>query len=85
VTAETSVSQPTLLGRTGTDVRTAVVTNSQLAVEDNRGARFVPAGATRVADLVQALARMKASTQDIIAVLQAVKAAGALHAELIVQ
>ena len=43
------------------------------------------AGAGTVSDLVQSLARMKTSTRDIISILRAVKAAGALHAELVVQ
>ncbi|RYF15905.1 MAG: flagellar biosynthesis protein FlgI, partial [Comamonadaceae bacterium] len=37
------------------------------------------------ADLVQSLARMKTSTRDIISILRAIKAAGALHGELVVQ
>jgi flagellar P-ring protein precursor FlgI len=85
VSSETTVSQPALVRQTGPDVRTEVVTNSRLSVEDREGAKFVPAGVTTVADLVQALVRMKTSTRDVIAVLQAIKAAGALHADLIVQ
>ena len=46
---------------------------------------FVAANNNTVADLVQALAKMRVSTRDVISILQAVKAAGALHAELIVQ
>jgi len=38
-----------------------------------------------VTDLVQLLARAKTSPRDMISILQAIKAAGALHAELIVQ
>lgn len=85
VAAETAVSQPFLVRSTGSGVRTETVTNSKLTVEEPGGARFVPAGNTRVADLVQALAKLKTPTRDIIAVLQAIKAAGALHAELVVQ
>jgi len=40
---------------------------------------------TSIADLVQALNRVHVSTRTMIAILQAIKAAGALHAELIVQ
>ena len=36
-------------------------------------------------DLVLSLARLKTHTRDIISILRAVKAAGALHAELVVQ
>ena len=85
VESETSVSQPLLVRQTGADVRTQVVTNSRLSVEEGGVTKFVPAGGTTVADLVQALTRLKTKTRDIIAILQAIKAAGALHAELIVQ
>jgi flagellar P-ring protein FlgI len=85
VESDTSVSQPQLVRQTGADVRTQVVTNSRLSVEEATGSQFLPAGGTTVADLVQALARMKTNTRDVIAILQAIKAAGALHADLIVQ
>jgi len=85
VASETSVSQPSFVRQTAAGVQTEVITNSRLTVEDHDGAKFVPAGGTSVADLVQALVRMKTSTRDVIAVLQAIKAAGALHADLIVQ
>lgn len=84
VTAETTVSQPGLLVRPGNGVRTAVVTNAQVDVAETSGTGFVAAQNT-VADLVQALARLKTPTRDIISILRAVKAAGALHADLVVQ
>lgn len=84
VAAETTVAQPLVLGGFAPRVRTAVVTNSQMDVTEGRGGGFVTGGNT-VADLVQALTRMRTNTRDIISVLRAVKAAGALHAELIVQ
>jgi flagellar P-ring protein precursor FlgI len=43
------------------------------------------ASGTSVADLVQQLVKMRTNTRDIISILRAVKAAGALHAELVVQ
>lgn len=84
IASQTSVSQPGFIGRAGPGVSTAVVTNSQIEVEEPGGVGFL-AGAGTVADLVQSLARMKTSTRDIISVLRAVKAAGALHGELVVQ
>ena len=84
VEAETSVSQPSFVGRAGPGVRTAVVTNSDLQVQESPGVGFL-AGAGTVSDLVQSLARMKTSTRDIISILRAIKAAGALHGELVVQ
>jgi len=84
VDADTSVSQPALLNRPGQGVRTAIVTNSRVDVNEPQGTGFVSANNT-VADLVQSLTRLKTNTRDIISILRAVKAAGALHAELIVQ
>lgn len=84
IEAETTVSQPALIVRPGSGVRTAVVTNSRVDVNESATPGFVTANNT-VADLVQSLARMKTNTRDIISILRAVKAAGALHAELIVQ
>ena len=42
-------------------------------------------GANTVADLVRALGRVKTSPRDTISILQAMKTAGALYAELIIQ
>lgn len=84
VATQTSVSQPAYLGRTGPGVGTAVVSNSLLDVDEATGVGFVK-GVGTVADLVQSLARMKTSTRDVISILRAIKAAGALHGELIVQ
>lgn len=85
VLAETAVSQPGLLRSPGAGVRTEVFTNSQLRVQEPAMPKFVPAGPTRVTDLVQLLAKAKTPPRDMISILQAIKAAGALHAELIVQ
>jgi len=85
VTAETNVSQPMFVRQTGADVRTQAVTNSRMAVDDKGSSAFVEARNNTVADLVQALTRLHVSTRDVISILQAVKAAGALHAELVIQ
>jgi flagellar P-ring protein precursor FlgI len=84
VATEHSVSQPTRLVRPGPGVATALVANSRIEVEEPNAAGFVPAAGT-VSDLVQSLARLKVSTRDIISILRAVKTAGALHGELVVQ
>jgi flagellar P-ring protein precursor FlgI len=84
VASQTSVSQPLVIGRAGDGVQTALVTNTRVDVDEPRGAGYLNARTT-VADLVQALARMKVSTRDMISILRAVKAAGALHGELVVQ
>ncbi len=82
---ETTASQPGgFIGQAGTGVRTALVTNTRIDVDEQHGPGFVAGGST-VSDLVQSLSRMKTHTRDIISILRAIKAAGALHAELVVQ
>jgi flagellar P-ring protein precursor FlgI len=61
-----------------------VVTNTQLDVTHSRDA-VVRLPNTTVATLVQALTKARVDTRGVIAVLQAIRAAGALHAEIIVQ
>jgi flagellar P-ring protein FlgI len=84
IATQNSVSQPAYLGRTGPGVGTVVVSNTQVEVEESGSVGFLASGGT-VADLVQSLARMKTSTRDMISILRAIKAAGALHGELVVQ
>jgi len=84
IVTDNSVSQPLLVRQTGPGVQSLPVSNSRVSVDEGEGG-FVAANSTTVADLVQSLARMKTNTRDIISILRAVKAAGALHAELIVQ
>jgi flagellar P-ring protein FlgI len=80
-----AVSQPVGAWQSGPGVRTALVTNTQIDVDDQSGGGLVTPGPTTIADLVQALAKLKVNTRDTISILRAIKAAGALHAELIVQ
>lgn len=79
------VSQPGFVGRAGDGINTVVVPHTRLDVAE-AGADHVslPARST-VADLVLALRRIKTSTRDVIAILQGIKEAGALHAELVIQ
>lgn len=61
---------------------TQVIPESQIEVaEEDARLMVVPSGAS-VNDLVKALNGIGATPRDIIAILQAVKAAGALHGEL---
>jgi flagellar P-ring protein precursor FlgI len=85
IVTDQSVSQPLLVRQTGPDVRTAVIANSRVDATEGGETGFVEATNNTVADLVHALARIKTNTRDIISVLRAVKAAGALHADLVVQ
>ena len=84
ISNQNSASQPYNVWNGGPDTRTAVVTNTRIDVDELSGTGFV-AGTNTVSDLVQSLARLKTSTRDVISILRAVKAAGALHGELVVQ
>jgi len=85
IATENTVSQPFYIGHGGPGIQTAIVSNSRVDVDERNAPAFVAATNNTVADLVQALAQMKTNTRDIISILRAVKAAGALHAELVVQ
>jgi flagellar P-ring protein precursor FlgI len=79
------VSQPLLVRATGAGVRTEVVPQTRIGVTESGGEAVQLGVNSTVADLVQALNRIKASPRDMIAILQGIKAAGALRAELIIQ
>lgn len=85
ILTDNSVSQPLLVSQVGAGVRSARVANSRVDVEEGGETGYVAATSNTVGDLVQSLARLKTNTRDMISILRAVKAAGALHAELVVQ
>ena len=85
VTADNYASQPNFFSGFASDVRSLVVTNTKLDVEQGAGDAVVSFPNTSVADLVQGLYRARVNTRRTISILQAVKAAGALHADIIVQ
>lgn len=85
IATDYNVSQPTLISRTGRQVRTAVTPSTNISVkEPQANAVTLDQGAT-VADLIAALTRVQTSTRDIIAILESLKRAGALHAELVIE
>lgn len=85
ITTDYLVSQPNLLIEPGAGVRTEVVPQTRIDVnEGGVNSVSLPAGTT-VADLVSALNKIKTSTRDVIAILQGIKRSGALHAELVIQ
>jgi flagellar P-ring protein precursor FlgI len=85
VATEYSASQPGLIGIAGPGVRSLVVGNTEMSVEETGQtvAASFPHGS--VGELVHALSKNRVSTRDVIAILEAIKAAGALHANIIVQ
>lgn len=85
ILTDNSVSQPTVIGTAGLGVRTELISNSRIEVLESDKGNFIAPTHNSVSDLVQALSKLKTSTRDIISILHAVKAAGALHADLIIQ
>ena len=79
------VSQPLLARGSGQGVRTEVVPQTRIDVTEPKVEAVQLGVGSTVADLVQALNRIKASPRDMISILQGIKAAGALRAELIIQ
>ena len=86
ITQDYLVSQPNgVYVRPSPGIQTAVVPQTRVRVnEAQANAINLPQGAT-IEDLVNALRAVRATSREIIAVLQGIKRAGALHAELIVQ
>ena len=91
ITTDFLVSQPTIFGgfdsnvNVGRGVRTAIVPQTRIeANESGMNSVTMPDGAT-VSDLVAALKQVRSTTRETIAILQSIKRAGALHAELVIQ
>lgn len=85
VRTENYASQPSFISGFASDVSSLLVSNTELEVEQGgNDAAFTFDGGT-VGTLVQALARAEVDTRRIVSILQAMKAAGALHAEILVQ
>jgi len=72
------VSQP-LPFSSGTTVATP---DTQMKVEEEKGHFMVMEGGISIRELVNALNAIGVSTRDVIIILQTIKAAGALHADL---
>ncbi len=79
VAEQPAVSQPNPLSPAG---QTQVVPQTQLAVEEKEGRLQALAEAATVGDVAAALNALGAKPRDLIAIFQALRAAGALHAEI---
>jgi flagellar P-ring protein FlgI len=79
ITETPQVSQPNAFG----EGETAVVPRTRIEIEEDRGKRMVvlPEGVTLRA-LVDGLNALGVGPRDLISILQAIKAAGALQAEI---
>ena len=85
VTAETSASQPSFISGFANDVSSLAITNTELKIEQGAEDVVVTFPNSTVADLVQGLSEAGVDTRRMIGVLQAMKQAGALHSEIIIQ
>ncbi|MBU6459496.1 MAG: flagellar basal body P-ring protein FlgI [Proteobacteria bacterium] len=73
-----AVSQPNPFGRG----QTVVVQQSQISIKQQKRKLITLKSGAELDDVVRALNALGATPQDLLAILQAMKAAGALHAEL---
>ena len=62
--------------------QTVVAEKASIQIRQEPGALIQMAAAPQLADVVRALNALGATPQDLLAILQAIKAAGALNAEL---
>ncbi|MFA0810752.1 flagellar basal body P-ring protein FlgI [Microbulbifer epialgicus] len=95
ISTDYAVSQPNIFSiglnksnltdENGQGISTVVVPDTNISVKEQSLASVsLPSGST-VNDLVRALKQIHVSTRDMIAILQAIKSAGALHARLIIK
>jgi len=78
VSADNQVSQPGALA----GGQTAAATNATIDIKQEGGALMTLKAGANLADVVKALNAIGANPQDLIAILQAMKMAGSLRAEL---
>jgi flagellar P-ring protein precursor FlgI len=78
VGSEPQVSQPNALA----GGRTVVTQNTTVDIKKDSGKVMMIKGGASLSEVVKALNAIGATPQDLLAILQAMKAAGSLHAEL---
>ncbi len=85
VSVDNQASQPGVYGGYAPGAQSLVVSNTKVEVAERKDDAVVSFPNTTVADLIEGLTRVHVDTRGKIAILQALKAAGALHADIIVQ
>lgn len=80
ISEDPQVSQPAPLSRG----QTAVVADSGVSVDQEPARAFLFNPGVKLSDIVDAINRVGASPSDLVAILEALKQAGALKAELVV-
>ncbi len=78
IESKKKVSQPNPLA----GGKTKVVTNRKITVKESKGTFLTFSKGAKVSDLVKALNKAGATPRDMMAIFQALKAAGALNADL---
>ncbi len=78
VSTDQNVSQPNALS----GGQTAVTNQTDIQIKQDAGALMNVKAGANLADVVKALNALGANPQDLLAILQAMKAAGALRADL---
>lgn len=79
INTEPVISQPGPFAERG---QTVVTQRSQVEIRSDEGNLMVLSGGADLAEVVKALTAIGATTQDLLSILQALKAAGSLRAEL---
>lgn len=79
VSSTPMVSQPNALSTGG---QTVVAEKAEIRVQQDPGTLLHVPGSANLADIIRSLNALGATAQDLIGILQAIKAAGALKAEL---
>ena len=78
ISTDSKVSQPNALSRG----KTAVTEKADIEIKKEPGLVVLVKAGVSLAEVVKALNSIGATPQDLLAILQAMKASGALHAEL---
>lgn len=85
VRTENTGSQPSFISGFANDVQSLVIANTTLDVDQGSDDAVLSFPDTNVGSLVSGLAKARVDTRRTISILQAMKAAGALHADILVQ
>lgn len=78
-------SQPVVYGGFNPELAGLVIRNTSIEVDEDAGDAVITFPNTTISDLMEGLSRAGIDTRGKISVLQAIRAAGALHAEIVVQ
>jgi flagellar P-ring protein precursor FlgI len=66
-------------------VRTAITPQTRIEANESGMNSVTMADGATVSDLITALRQVRSTTREMIAILQSITRAGALHAELVIQ